>query len=256
MAKFVHDIQKKQHRERAQPQDRKRFGLLQKKKDYKLRSKDYHDKQERLKILKQKAKNKNPDEYYHAMVSRKTDSRGVLIKEREGSESLSVDESKLLKTQDVNYVTMKKLNEMKQIERALNGQNGNNNNNIQIGFESKGSHTVFLDDKKSYDNFDVARHFNTAKELVDKKENRLKLEQIEGLDESVQEQSAVLQKKLDMKKLKKLKNIKTRLERVEKLEKVEQKMNEQRELMKKGSKKKVVDKEGNISFKWKNQRKR
>ena len=47
---------------------RSHLGLLEKKKDYLLRSKDYHSKQKRLKALKEKASLKNPDEFYFGMV--------------------------------------------------------------------------------------------------------------------------------------------------------------------------------------------
>lgn len=251
MPRYVHDIQKKQHRERAQPQSRKRKGLLQKKKDYKLRAQDYHNKQERLKILREKARSRNEDEYYHSMTKKKTDENGILITERETSQLLDVDEVKLLKTQDVNYVKTKRLNEMKLVERIMNGLSGA----VGVSFAAKGQHTVFVDDEEEFENFDAAKHFKTDLRLLDRAENRLRLDQL-GDERVVDQQDEHLAEKYNEKKLKKLRALKQKLERVEQLKRVEQKMDEQRELMKKGSKKKIVSEDGKVTFKWKNQRKR
>jgi hypothetical protein len=49
-----------------------RQGLLEKHKDYVLRARDYHRKQDRLTKLKRKAAFRNPDEFYFAMHSSKT----------------------------------------------------------------------------------------------------------------------------------------------------------------------------------------
>ena len=71
-------------------------------KDYSLRARDYNEKKGRLKILRQKAADRNPDEFYYGMLSGKSKD-GRKLGDR-GNTSLSHDAVKLLKTQDAAYV--------------------------------------------------------------------------------------------------------------------------------------------------------
>ncbi|KAG7191386.1 uncharacterized protein KQ657_003507 [Scheffersomyces spartinae] len=247
MAKLVHNVQKKNHRERSQTTGRARFGLLEKKKDYRLRAADYHKKQAALKVLRTKAAAHNPDEYYHAITKRRTDDKGALIADR-GNEVLSVQQVKLLKTQDANYVRTMRLGEMLKIRKERE----------TLEFDSKGKHTVFVDSIEEQQQFQPEVYFGTDKSMVGRRENRLRIDQLESNTKLVADEviDPLYKDRQDIKKLKAYKLMQRRLEREEQLRTVEAKMEVTKELMKKGNKKKTVDKEGKVQFKWKNQRKR
>jgi U3 small nucleolar RNA-associated protein 11 len=76
--------------------------LLEKRKDYTLRAKDHKEKRKRLKVLREKADQRNPDEFSFGMMSSKT-LNGVKVGDR-GNKALSHDVVMLLKTQDVGYI--------------------------------------------------------------------------------------------------------------------------------------------------------
>lgn len=252
MAKLVHDVQKRQHRERSQVSSRARLGFLEKHKDYVKRAQDYHKKQNTLKVLKTRAKERNPDEFYYGMNSRKTDSKGLLVTSRRGEdedESLSMDQVKLLKTQDSNYVRTLRQQGKNQLDKKKN----------QLMFQANGKHTVFVDNRKERNDFDAAKYFNTTEDMLNRRENRLTNDQLTKSLRTVSVNSAdtiMPKESLDKKKVKKFKIIKQHIERDNKLKEVQRRMDQQREVMKSGSKKKVTDKKGNVSFKWKKQRKR
>lgn len=251
MAKLVHDIQKKQHRERSQLTGRARLGMLEKHKDYVKRAQDYHKKQNTLKALREKAKERNPDEYYHAMNTRRVDDKGLLIKSRyeDGEDpSLDMDQVKLLKTQDSNYIRTLRQVELKKLQRDKQ----------LIGYKSQSKHTVFVDDQDSMRDFKAENYFKTTKEFLDRPENRLTVDQLTSQNLNVGDSESLLMPKesLDKKRLKKIKQVKLHMEREKQLNQIQQRMDSQRERMKKGSKKKIVSDTGNVTFKWKKQRKR
>ena len=68
---FRKAIKGKTHKERSQPRQRARFGLLEKHKDYVQRAQDYHKKEKRIKAFSEKAATRNPDEFYFGMVNEK-----------------------------------------------------------------------------------------------------------------------------------------------------------------------------------------
>ncbi|KAH7665023.1 Small-subunit processome Utp11 protein [Dioscorea alata] len=69
MSSLRNAISRRAHKERAQPHNRKKFGILEKHKDYVVRAKSFHQKEETLKKLREKAAFKNPDEFSFAMIN-------------------------------------------------------------------------------------------------------------------------------------------------------------------------------------------
>ncbi|CAM1504586.1 Fc.00g021770.m01.CDS01 [Cosmosporella sp. VM-42] len=112
MSSMRNAVARRPHRERAQPLERRRLGLLEKHKDYSLRAKDYNKKKAQLKNLREKAAERNEDEFYYGMLSRKgpgsriQDGRrwtGTVEGDR-GNKSMDIDTVRLLKTQDIGYI--------------------------------------------------------------------------------------------------------------------------------------------------------
>lgn len=81
---------------------RQKWGLLEKHKDYTLRAQDHRLKRKRIKTLREKARDRNPDEFHFGMMSTRT-SKGVKLGDR-GNRALDQEVVMLLKTQDVGYV--------------------------------------------------------------------------------------------------------------------------------------------------------
>lgn len=112
MSALRNAVQRRNHKERSQPHERAKWGLLEKHKDYSLRAKDHNAKKKKIKALQQKASERNEDEFYFGMMSSKTRG-GIKVAQRRqdnsGSQqgagkSLSHDVVKLMKTQDCAYL--------------------------------------------------------------------------------------------------------------------------------------------------------
>jgi len=108
-------LHRRNHKERSQLSHRQRFGILEKHTDYVLRARDYHSKQDRIKRLRQKAADRNKDEFYFGMNRERTEG-GMHVQDR-GNVSLPVDMVKILKTQDENYVRTMRAAGLKKIEK-------------------------------------------------------------------------------------------------------------------------------------------
>ncbi|KAI7546934.1 hypothetical protein KC331_g5310 [Hortaea werneckii] len=110
MSSMRNAVQRRNHKERSQPHERSKWGLLEKHKDYSKRAADHNLKKRKLKALQQKASERNEDEFYFGMVNSET--KGGIKQGRRGEEnsggsggrSLSEAVVKLMKTQDVGYL--------------------------------------------------------------------------------------------------------------------------------------------------------
>lgn len=173
MSSLRNAVARPTHKERAQPLERQKWGLLEKKKDYTLRARDHNEKRRKLKTLRQKAADRNPDEFYFGMMSTKTGANGAKLGDR-GNQVLSQDVAKLLKTQDAGYlrtVAQKVRKERERLEegivieekevRALKGESG-----------KKKGHTVFVGSKDEQEGFQPDEWFGTSAQGLNKTYNR------------------------------------------------------------------------------------
>ncbi|XP_022098224.1 probable U3 small nucleolar RNA-associated protein 11 [Acanthaster planci] len=142
----------KTYKERSQPASRHNLGLLEKKKDYKLRAKDYHEKQNKLKKLRRKALFRNPDEFYFKMVSSRLED-GV-HKRLKKEETVTAEQEKLMATQDKKYVNYKLAVETKKIEKLRSTLHLVE----EVTEKPQNKHIFFVDTKEEVDSFDITSH--------------------------------------------------------------------------------------------------
>lgn len=183
-------VKRKTHKERAQPSNRQRFGLLEKKKDYVLRARDHNLKKKRLAALQEKAAFRNPDEFYFKMQSMGTN-EGVHT--RTGGASLDMETALLLKTQDQNYISMKKRvdeNKIQKLEASLHAISA------AEAAPQVNKHTIFFDSDDDMGDFEASKHFDTHPGLVGRAVNRPRMEQLEAEEEPVKPMNKMARKKV------------------------------------------------------------
>ncbi|KAK3815282.1 MAG: small-subunit processome [Benniella sp.] len=270
MSSLRNAVHRRNHKERSQPLARQKHGLLEKKKDYIARARDYHSKQDRLKAMREKAAFRNPDEFYFKMINTRT-KEGVHLTER--NQKFSHDFLKLLSTQDLNYVTTQRDIGRKRIDRMQQGlilldddtrDNGEEDEDMDLTGAPSSSksvpkpknHIVFVDNEDEVKNFDVAKHFDTAPELIHRKFNRPRMEQLKQ-EQTVSHLSKAEIKAAAKERERSLTELASRMQREETMAKLEQEMTLRKNLMLKGRKKKIgVDKDGLAKYKWKADRKK
>ncbi|KAN0068659.1 Small-subunit processome [Elaphomyces granulatus] len=125
MSSMRNAVHRRQHRERGQLKGREKWGILEKHKDYALRAQDYNVKKAKLQRLREKARDRNPDEFAFGMLSERNRTQG-----RHGAReatALSHDAIKLLKTQDAGYLRVvgeRVRRQVKRLEEDVNLQEG------------------------------------------------------------------------------------------------------------------------------------
>ena len=241
----------KTHRERHQLESRKHLGLLEKKQDYIARAKDYHKKQENLKLLRKRALNKNPDEFYFHMINSKI--QDGVHREKDKPEEHTPDQLLLMQTQDLKYVTYKRNLEARKVDKLQSQLHL-----IDAANETKNKHIFFVDDEKDAKNFDVAKQLDTHPVLLSRRTNRPKITNLKNM--KLPDVDETLLAKLEQQKHMAYRELDKRIERERQLTIVQQKLEIRRALKdKKVTTPKFIrpgTKDAPPVYKWKFERKR
>jgi U3 small nucleolar RNA-associated protein 11 len=138
MSSMRNAVARRPHRERAQPEGRSKWGLLEKHKDYSLRAQDYNTKKKKLTQLTAKVRDRHPDEFAYGMLSKGSAKQG---KHGRGGEenTLSHDAVKLLKTQDAGYLRVALAKGRKDMKKV--------NEELGAAGQRDGKKTIFEDDE-------------------------------------------------------------------------------------------------------------
>mmetsp|Transcript_10422 Transcript_10422/g.10020 ORF Transcript_10422/g.10020 Transcript_10422/m.10020 type:complete len:291 (-) Transcript_10422:297-1169(-) len=179
MSSLRNAVKRVTHKERSQPQARAHLGILEKKKDYRIRARVFHSKEDRVKAMREKAEGRNPDEFYFGMHNSEVkDGRHIKTmqaKAKELEDVIGSDAVKMMKNQDLSYLRLLSQRDRKKIEKMQSSLhyigNGDENDNDNSTMKKK-RHTVFVQNREDAENFDVANHFNTVPELVNRSFNR------------------------------------------------------------------------------------
>ncbi len=185
--------------------------------DYKLRAADHRQKKAKLKILSEKARDRNPDEFSFKMMSSTVDSKGRKVADR-GNEALSTDVVKLLKTQDAAYIrTMLQQvrRERQKLEERLTLEEQGEVRALKDGDDGpEGKHRVFVDNEEEQQGFDADAWFGEGKAMPTASKPGF---QWEDEDEDEEEEEQRPQKKtLSAKKLKEQEEEAKRMKKFEK----------------------------------------
>jgi U3 small nucleolar RNA-associated protein 11 len=157
------------HQERGQPEGRQHLGLLEKKKDYRLRAEDYRKKQGVLKKLRLKAALRNPDEFNFGMINSTT--KDGVHRLAQPTKKYTAKQFKQMANEDLSYLVSKRQTELKKVERLQSSLHC-------LDAPAVNTHTIFVDSESELKNFSPENYFNTAPELINRTYNRPKRNQL------------------------------------------------------------------------------
>eukprot|EP01065_Artemidia_motanka_P004684 TRINITY_DN12235_c1_g1_i1.p1 TRINITY_DN12235_c1_g1~~TRINITY_DN12235_c1_g1_i1.p1 ORF type:complete len:252 (+),score=68.33 TRINITY_DN12235_c1_g1_i1:76-831(+) len=146
----------KDHRERSQLKTRRHLGLLEKKKDYKLRASAFRKSKRHAQILREQARQRNPDEYHTDMHHIALDDSGRHVRK---ARSKKGKEQKKENAENARYLMYKSsvdAGRIAQLKKDLSFSHVTPQN----------KHTVFVDSEQDKEDFDAAEYFDTLPELV------------------------------------------------------------------------------------------
>ncbi|XP_046462997.1 probable U3 small nucleolar RNA-associated protein 11 [Daphnia pulex] len=240
----------KAHRERHQPEARAHLGVLEKKKDYRERAKDFNNKKAALKGLHRRVLDKNPDEFYFHMIrSRMEDGEHI---DTPKEEECTPEQLKLMQTQDLKYISHKRLVESRKIDKLQSQLH-------LIDAEKSNNHVFFVDTKEEAKNLDVAERLQTHPSLLSRKSNRPKLEDLKKMDLSKMLTNETAENVAE-ERMKSYRQLEKRIAREKQLMVAQQKMELKKMLRGKSDTKPVRITPGTKStapiYKWKAERKR
>lgn len=239
-------IPRRAHKERAQPSLRvSKHGLLEKKSDYKLRARNRNKKRLQIKLLREKAALRNPDEFYYGMISSNTDS-GRVRRLRNESEHDAIpianrnrDQRLLAETQDSRYISVKSGRERGRLEKMKKGLHF-----VSVAQNTKRQHVLFAENEEE------------AEEIAKEKKTPQQASSSDQTDELTPRERKRLQKEQD----KAYREMEQRADRYSKLSTVLDDMSLDQKLLSKG-RRKLLKKADSATgappvYKWHQERKR
>ena len=187
-------IPKRKYRERSQFERRKKKGFLEKKKDYKIRAEDYHKKEAKYKKLKEAARTRNPDEFYHRMLKAKIiDGEHIEFSEEKTLQDKIVSNTKFINLVNFKKSQIEKEKEKLKVDLQLNRDLFKGKKYKKILFydnEEDVLNDINLNKKRERDD----EEFKFDKDKINKYKQKVKnLKQLEAISQGLQEQKELIQ---------------------------------------------------------------